>query len=69
MATRVRDKTGQKGKALFHPTRLAVTGEPEGLELDLAVPAIERGALLGPSGIRRILSAAERTRAFQAALG
>ncbi len=44
MAARVRERTGQKGKALFHPIRLALTGEPEGLELDLAVPAIERGA-------------------------
>ena len=43
-ATRVRERTGQKGKALFHPIRLALTGEAEGLELDLAVPAIERGA-------------------------
>ena len=42
-ATRVRERTGQKGKALFHPIRLALTGEAEGLELDLAVPAIERG--------------------------
>jgi glutamyl-tRNA synthetase len=47
----VRERTGQKGKALLHPIRLALTGEPEGLELDLAVPAIERGALLGrPEG-------------------
>jgi glutamyl-tRNA synthetase len=40
-AARVREKTGAKGKALFHPIRLALTGEPEGLELDLAVPAID----------------------------
>src|SRR6185503_13091242 len=59
-ATRVREKTGQKGKALFHPIRLVLTGEAEGLELDLAVPAIERGAALESSGIRKILSARER---------
>jgi glutamyl-tRNA synthetase/nondiscriminating glutamyl-tRNA synthetase len=47
----VKDKTGAKGRMLLHPIRLAFTGEPEGLELDLAVPAIERGALLGrPEG-------------------
>ena len=69
-ATRVREKTGQKGKALFHPIRLALTGEAEGLELDLAVPAIERGAALdGSSGIRRISSARERAAAFASALG
>jgi glutamyl-tRNA synthetase len=63
-ATRLREKTGQKGKALFHPIRLALTGEAEGLELDLAVPAMERGALLQQSGIRRIPSARERAVAF-----
>ena len=41
-ANRVKDKTGQKGKALFHPIRLILTGASEGPELDLIVPAIER---------------------------
>jgi nondiscriminating glutamyl-tRNA synthetase len=67
-ATRVRDKTGQKGKALFHPIRLALTGEAEGLELDLAVPAIEHGAALEGSGVRRIASARERAAQFASAL-
>src|SRR5262245_36301499 len=49
-AARVRERTGRKGKALFHPIRLVLTGEIEGLELDLAVPAIEAGALLSSSG-------------------
>ena len=44
MANRVKERTGQKGKALFHPIRVALTGEGGGPELDLAVPAIERGA-------------------------
>ena len=35
-AARVRQRTGQKGKALFHPIRVALTGEPDGPELDLA---------------------------------
>ena len=64
----VKERTGQKGKALLHPIRLALTGEPEGLELDLAVPAIEHGALPGLAGIREIPGAAARARAFQAAL-
>jgi glutamyl-tRNA synthetase/nondiscriminating glutamyl-tRNA synthetase len=68
-AARIRERTGQKGKALFHPIRLALTGEAEGLELDVAVPAIERGALLDPSTIRPILGATDRAVAFQAALG
>lgn len=64
MAARLREKTGQKGKALFHPIRLALTGESAGLELDVAVPAIERGAAV----MARIPSAAERAGAFGAAL-
>jgi hypothetical protein len=47
MAKRVQQASGAKGKGLFHPIRLALTGEAEGIELDIAVPAIERGALLG----------------------
>jgi len=46
-ATRVKDKTGQKGKALFHPIRLILTGASEGPELDLIVPAIDRAIGLG----------------------
>ena len=68
VVARVRERTGQKGKALLHPVRLALTGEPEGLELDLAVPAIERGAALGQSGLRPIVSAADRATAFHEAL-
>ena len=67
-AGRVRERTGQKGKALLHPIRLALTGEAEGMELDLAVPAIERGAQLKQSGIRAISSAAYRAAAFRDAI-
>jgi glutamyl-tRNA synthetase len=69
LANRVKQRTGQKGKSLFHPIRLVLTGESEGLELDLAVPAIERGSRLDRSGIRPISNAAARAAAFQAALG
>ena len=65
----VRERTGQKGKALLHPIRLALTGESEGLELDLAVPAMERGAALGQSGLRPVAGAAARAAAFHRALG
>jgi glutamyl-tRNA synthetase/nondiscriminating glutamyl-tRNA synthetase len=70
-AARVRERTGQTGRALFHPIRLALTGEAEGLELDAAVPAIERGAVLtatGTSAINHIDSAARRAAVFAAAL-
>jgi nondiscriminating glutamyl-tRNA synthetase len=68
-AARVREKTGQKGRALFHPIRVALTGESGGPELDLAVPAMERGAALPPeAGLARILGARERAKAFAAAV-
>jgi glutamyl-tRNA synthetase/nondiscriminating glutamyl-tRNA synthetase len=64
LAARVREKTGAKGKALLHPIRLALTGEQEGLELDLAVPLIESGAAARNTGIRAIFSASDRAAAF-----
>ena len=68
-ASRVKEKTGQKGKALFHPIRVALTGEGGGPELDLAVPAIDRGAQLPQdAGLAKILSCRERARAFAAAI-
>jgi glutamyl-tRNA synthetase/nondiscriminating glutamyl-tRNA synthetase len=69
MANRVKETTGQKGKALFHPIRVALTGESGGPELDLAVPAMDRGAALsGDVGVARVLSARERAKAFAAAV-
>jgi glutamyl/glutaminyl-tRNA synthetase len=65
VAARVRSATGQKGKALFHPIRVALTGESGGPELDLAVPAIDRGATLPPqAGVARVVSTRERAEAF-----
>jgi glutamyl-tRNA synthetase/nondiscriminating glutamyl-tRNA synthetase len=65
MAARVRERTGQKGKALFHPIRIALTGESGGPELDLAVPAIDRGAELAPAaGVAAIVGCRERADAF-----
>jgi nondiscriminating glutamyl-tRNA synthetase len=65
MANRVKERTGLKGKALFHPIRVALTGEGAGPELDLAVPAIERGAAVPSSaGVATILSCRERAVAF-----
>ncbi len=65
VADRVNRKTGQKGRALFHPIRLALTGAGDGPELDLLVPAIDRGADLDvSSGIAAIIGARERARRF-----
>jgi len=69
-ATRVRQATAQKGKNLFHPIRVALTGETGGPELDLAVPAIDRGAeLSAEQGVAPILGCRERAARFAAALG
>jgi glutamyl/glutaminyl-tRNA synthetase len=69
MANRVKEKTGLKGKSLFHPIRVALTGEGGGPELDLAVPAIERGAgLPADAGLAKVMGARERAQAFAAAV-
>ena len=69
MANRVKERTGLKGKALFHPIRVALTGEGGGPELDLAVPAIERGAALpADGGLARIVNCHDRAIAFAAAV-
>jgi glutamyl/glutaminyl-tRNA synthetase len=69
VANRVKARTSLKGKALFHPIRVALTGRAEGPELDLAVPAIDLGAELPPSaGIPKIVGNRERAAAFARAL-
>ena len=69
-AGRVRDKTGKKGRALFHPIRVALTGAAEGPELDLLVPAIDRATELpSGSGLPVTIGCRERALAFRAALG
>jgi glutamyl/glutaminyl-tRNA synthetase len=68
-ANRVKERTGLKGKALFHPIRVALTGEGGGPELDLSIPAIDRGAMLPPGAkVSTILSCRERASAFARAL-
>jgi glutamyl-tRNA synthetase/nondiscriminating glutamyl-tRNA synthetase len=69
VASQIKARTGQKARALFHPIRVALTGRAEGPELDLAVPAIDRGAELpGDAGVPKILGCRERAVAFVAAL-
>jgi glutamyl-tRNA synthetase/nondiscriminating glutamyl-tRNA synthetase len=62
----VKDRTGLKGKALFHPIRVALTGATEGPELDLIVPAIDRAAgLPAGAGLQAVIGC--RARAEQMA--
>jgi glutamyl-tRNA synthetase len=60
---RVRERTGFKGKALFHPIRVTLTAAQSGPELDLAIPAIDRGAALpAGAGAAPVVSCAQRAR-------
>jgi len=63
MVGRVRDRTGLKGKGLFHPIRVILTGAAEGPELDLLVPAIDRAADLRDSGLAVVASCQQRAEA------
>lgn len=60
MAGRIKDRTGLKGKGLFHPIRVVLTGAAEGPELDLIVPAIDMAADLQDSGLAPVASCQER---------
>jgi nondiscriminating glutamyl-tRNA synthetase len=53
----IKAATGVKGKELFHPVRIALTGAHSGPEFDKLLPLIEEGSSLGlgiPSVRRRI---------------
>jgi nondiscriminating glutamyl-tRNA synthetase len=70
MAARVKEKSGQKSKALFHPIRVVLTGEAEGPELDLLVPAIDRATELSPAdGLQAVTGCRERALAMFERLG
>lgn len=51
----VKEETGQKGKQLFRPIRVAVTGRASGPELDRLLPVFEKGSRLNlPVRIRGV---------------
>ena len=43
----IKEATGIKGKDLYHPVRIALTGAHSGREFDKVLPLIEEGAALG----------------------
>jgi nondiscriminating glutamyl-tRNA synthetase len=57
----LRDRCGLKGKELFHPLRVAITGELSGPSLDLMVPLVSAGSLLFPDRIVTIAGRAAKT--------
>jgi nondiscriminating glutamyl-tRNA synthetase len=66
-AKSVQQETGKKGRELFHPLRVAVTGAVSGPELEKLIPIFEDGAKL--SLTRPVKSTAQRLREFAAAAG
>lgn len=50
-ANKTKQETSVKGKALFHPIRVAITANASGPELDKLIPAIELGSSLFPDKI------------------
>jgi nondiscriminating glutamyl-tRNA synthetase len=63
----VKGKAGAKGKELFHPVRIALTGSHSGPEFDRLIPILEEGAQLQLP--QRVLNTHERLAAFRAAGG
>ncbi len=58
----VQNETGKKGRDLFHPIRVAITGAVSGPELEKLIPIFEAGAKLPLA--RHVKSVAERLREF-----
>ena len=57
----LREETGAKGRELFEPLRIAITGDSSGPLLDALVPLVERGARLFPGAIPTIAERGRRT--------
>jgi nondiscriminating glutamyl-tRNA synthetase len=58
----IKAETGAKGKDLFHPVRIALTGAHSGREFDKLIPVLEDGSQLDLPG--HILSVRERIEQF-----
>ena len=57
----VRERAGVKGKGLFQPLRVAITGSSSGPELDRLVVLVEQGHRLYPGSILPVAQRARRT--------
>ncbi|HEX5234094.1 MAG TPA: glutamate--tRNA ligase [Silvibacterium sp.] len=61
----IKPETGAKGKELFHPVRIALTGSHSGPEFDKLIPVIEAGSRLDLP--MHVLSVRERVEQFVSA--
>ena len=66
IVNRLKVATKRKGRQLFHPLRVALTGKSSGPELDKLIPLIETGARLR---IKDVLGCKDRVQAFLARYG
>jgi len=64
MKKTVREATGARGKGLFQPLRVAITGRASGPELDRLVALVEQGQPLFPGSILPVSERARRTLAW-----
>jgi nondiscriminating glutamyl-tRNA synthetase len=62
MVNEVKAETGAKGKELFHPIRVMLTGSHSGPDFDRVIPIIEQGNHLQLP--RHVLSVCERVQEF-----
>ena len=62
MVNEVKAETGAKGKELFHPIRIVVTGSHSGPEFDKLIPILEEGSRLTLP--KHVLSVRERVEEF-----
>ena len=58
----IKAETGAKGKELFHPIRIVITGSHSGPEFDKLIPILEEGSRLPLP--KHVLSVRERAEAF-----
>jgi glutamyl-tRNA synthetase/nondiscriminating glutamyl-tRNA synthetase len=58
----VKAETGAKGKELFHPIRIVITGSHSGPEFDKLIPILEEGSRLDLP--KHVLSVKERVEEF-----
>jgi glutamyl-tRNA synthetase/nondiscriminating glutamyl-tRNA synthetase len=63
----VKEKTGAKGKDLFHPVRIVFTGSHSGPEFDKLIPILEEGSQLALP--QHVMNTHERLAAFRKAGG
>ena len=59
----VKEETGAKGKDLFHPIRIVITGSHSGPDFDRVIPLIETGSHLALP--KHVMSVRERVEAFE----